>query len=412
MTSTRSRRARLMVSLGAAVTTCLALAPTASGALPDDGLAATPPMGWNSWNTFGCNINEQLIRETADAIVASGMRDAGYRYVNIDDCWAEPERNAEGELEPHHERFPSGIKAMADYVHGKGLKLGIYTSAGTRTCADTMPGALGHEEVDARTFAEWEVDFLKYDNCNNQGVPATERYAAMGDALRATGRPIVYSVCEWGENAPWEWAPDVGAHLWRTTDDIKPAWDTGNSDGFPMGVVNIIEANGKLAEHAGPGDWNDPDMLEVGVHDVEGYPGLTDTEAVAHFSMWSIMAAPLIAGNDVREMPENVKQILTNREVIAVNQDAAGKQGAPVRDDGDQEVWVKELADGSRAVALFNRGGEAATIATTAEEIGAKQAGRYVLRDLWAHTDTETGGEISAEVPSHGVALLRVTPKR
>ncbi|MCI2416572.1 alpha-galactosidase [Saccharopolyspora sp. K220] len=412
MTSRRSRRARLIVSFSAAVTTCLTLASTASGDPGQDDLAATPPMGWNSWNTFGCDINEQLIRDTADAIVASGMRDAGYRYINIDDCWAEPERNAEGELEPHHERFPSGIKAMADYVHDKGLKLGIYTSAGTRTCADTMPGALGHEEVDARTFADWGVDYLKYDNCNNQGVPATERYAAMGEALRATGRPIVYSVCEWGENAPWEWAPDVGAHLWRTTDDIKPAWDTGNTDDFPMGVVNIIDANGKLAEYAGLGDWNDPDMLEVGVYDVEGYPGLTDTEAVAHFSMWSIMASPLIAGNDVRDMPENIQRILTNREVIAVNQDALGRQGAPVRDDGDREVWVKELADGSRAVALFNRGGEAATITTTAEEIGAGPAARYVLRDLWTHTETETDGEISAEVPSHGVTLLRVKPKR
>jgi alpha-galactosidase len=393
--------------LGAAVLTCSSVVP--SSADPGDDLARTPPMGWNSWNTFGCDINEQLIRDAADALVSSGMRDAGYTYVNIDDCWAEPERNADGELEAHHERFPGGIKAIADFVHERGLKLGIYTSAGTRTCADAMPGALGHEETDARSFAEWGVDYLKYDNCNNQGVPATERYATMGEALRATGRPIVYSVCEWGENAPWEWAPDVGAHLWRTTDDIRPVWETGNTNEFPMGIVDIIDFNRELAQHAGPGDFNDPDMLEVGVHDVDEFPGLTDTEAKAHFSMWSIMASPLLAGNDVRAMPDDVRDILTNREVIAVDQDELGEQGSPVRDDGDQEVWVKSLAGGDKAVALFNRGPDTATITTSTDEVGA-EGPSHVLRDLWAHTETTTDGEIAAEVPSHGVVLLRVSP--
>jgi len=394
-------------ALGAAAASLLAFVPPAAAAPPDDGLAATPPMGWNSWNTFGCEINEQLIRDSADALVRSGMRDAGYTHVNIDDCWAEPQRTPDGRVQPHHERFPGGIKALADYVHARGLKLGIYTSAGTRTCADSMPGALGHEREDARSFAEWGVDYLKYDNCNNQGIPAQQRYSAMGEALRATGRPIVYSVCEWGENEPWTWAPEVGAHLWRTTDDIKPVWETGNGNDAPMGVADIVDVNRDLADYAGPGDWNDPDMLEVGVRGDADYPGLTGEEAKAHFSLWSMMAAPLIAGNDVRTMPGEVRDVLTNREVIAVNQDPLGEQARVVRDDGDQEVWSKRLADGSRAVLLFNRGPAPATITTSTTELGAPDA--HHLRDLWTRTDTRTPGPITTEVPSHGVVLYRLS---
>ncbi|WP_406691568.1 glycoside hydrolase family 27 protein [Saccharopolyspora sp. ID03-671] len=361
-------------------------------------------MGWNSWNTFGCDINEQLTRETADSLVSSGMRDAGYRYVNIDDCWAEPERDAAGELQAHHERFPSGIKAIADYVHERGLELGIYTSAGTRTCADSIPGALGHEETDARTFAEWGVDSLKYDNCHNQG---TSRPPSA--TLRATGRPIVYSVCESGESAPWEWAPEIGTPM---AHHRRHPTGAGNRQHqvFPMGVIDIIDFNRELADHAGPGAWNDPDMLEVGVHDVDEFAGLTDTEAVTHFSMWSIMASPLIAGNDVRAMPPHIRDILTNREVIAVDQDELGEQGTPVRDDGDEEVWVKPLANGDKAVALFNRGPRTAMITTSTDGIGS-DASTHTVRDLWHRTETTTTGEIAAPVPSHGAFLLRISPR-
>ena len=289
-------------------------------------------MGWNSWNSFGCGIDERLIRDTADHLVSSGMRDAGYRYLVVDDCWFDPRRDADGRLRADPVRFPGGVRALADYVHSRGLEFGLYEVPTDRTCAQragTYPGATGsrgHEQQDARTFADWGVDYLKYDNCNNQGIPAQQRYSAMGEALRATGRPIVYSVCEWGENEPWTWAPEVGAHLWRTTDDIKPAWETGNGNDAPMGVADIVDVNRDLADYAGPGDWNDPDMLEVGVRGDADYPGLTGEEAKAHFSLWSMMAAPLIAGNDVRAMPGEVRDVLTNREVIAVNQDPLGEQ--------------------------------------------------------------------------------------
>lgn len=372
------------------------VAPAAERA-PGDSLAPTPPMGFNNWNTTECGpeFNEEMIKETADIFVEEGLRDAGYEYINLDDCWAEPERGEDGKLVPNKERFPEGIKALADYVHDRGLKLGIYTSAGTRTCSEVpgMPGALGHEESDAQQFADWGVDYLKYDNCNHEGVPAQERYTAMRDALDATGRDIVYSICEWGVNEPWEWAPEM-AELWRTTGDINDTWEK---------MTENLKENLPLAEYAGPGRWNDPDMLEV------GNGGMSDTEYRSHFSLWSIMAAPLLIGTDLREADDATLEILGNEEVIDVDQDPLGKQGEVVSDDSGKWVISKELADGSRAVALFNETDDEQTISTTADEVGLPEADTYETRDLWEHEDGESSGEFEAEVPAHGTVLLKVT---
>ncbi|MFF7640041.1 NPCBM/NEW2 domain-containing protein [Streptomyces canus] len=366
---------------------------------PADGLALTPPMGFNNWNSTHCRaeFNESMVKGIADIFVDKGLKDAGYQYVNLDDCWALPNRDADGRLVPDPARFPNGIKAVADYVHAKGLKLGIYTSAGTKTCDSVgFPGALGHEYSDARQFADWGVDYLKYDNCNNQGVDAKLRYTTMRDALRATGRPIVYSICEWGQNKPWEWAADVG-HLWRTTGDISDTWGS---------MLSILKQNLPLAPHAGPGHWNDPDMLEV------GNGGMTGTEYRSHFSMWSVMAAPLLIGSDLRSASAETFEILANKEVIAVDQDPLGKQGAVVSSEGGRWVVAKEMKDGSRTVALFNESSSPQHIATTAAAVGLPDADAYTLRDLWQHRSYNTAGTISATVPAHGTVLVRVAADR
>ncbi|GAA3775308.1 NPCBM/NEW2 domain-containing protein [Streptomyces coacervatus] len=373
-------------------------APAAEPAAPTlaDGLALTPPMGFNNWNSTHCRaeFNESMVKGIADIFVEKGLKDAGYQYVNLDDCWALPTRDADGRLVPDPVRFPGGIKAVADYVHAKGLKLGIYTSAGTKTCNSAgFPGALGHEYSDARQFADWGVDYVKYDNCNNQGVDAKLRYTTMRDALKATGRPIVYSICEWGENKPWEWAADVG-HLWRTTGDISDNWGS---------MLGILKKNLPLAPYAGPGHWNDPDMLEV------GNGGMTDTEYRSHFSMWSVMAAPLLIGSDLRKASQATFDILDNKEVVAVDQDPLGKQGTVVSSEGGRWVVAKEMQDGSRAVALFNESGTAQHIATTAQAVGLPHAPAYTLRDLWQHQSYNTAGAISATVPAHGTVLIRVS---
>ncbi|AJT68524.2 Alpha-galactosidase [Streptomyces lydicus] len=363
------------------------------------GLAQTPPMGFNNWNSTHCRaeFDEGMVRGIADLFVSKGLKDAGYRYVNLDDCWALPERDADGRLVPDPQRFPHGIKAVADYVHAKGLKFGIYTSAGTKTCNENgFPGGLGHETSDARQFAGWGVDYLKYDNCNNQGVDARQRYRTMRDALKATGRPIVYSICEWGENRPWEWASDVG-HLWRTTGDIDDSWSS---------MVGILKQNLPLAPYAGPGHWNDPDMLEV------GNGGMTDTEYRSHFSLWSMMSAPLLIGSDLRRATPETLTVLGNKDVIALDQDALGKQATVLTSDEGRWTLVKQLANGDRAVALFNETGEAQTIATTAQDAGLPQADRYRLRDLWQHRNSHTTGTISANVPAHGTAVYRVSVRR
>ncbi|MEU0333424.1 NPCBM/NEW2 domain-containing protein [Streptomyces sp. NPDC006193] len=370
-------------------------APHSPAPAPSDDLAPTPPMGFNNWNSTHCRpeFDAAMVEGIADLFVAKGLKDAGYRYVNLDDCWALPDRDANGRLVPDPARFPDGIKAVADYVHAKGLKLGIYTSAGTKTCDSAgFPGALGHEYSDARQFADWGVDYLKYDNCNNQGVDARQRYRTMRDALDATGRPIVYSICEWGENKPWEWASGVG-HLWRTTGDISDSWSS---------MLSIVKQNLPLAPYAGPGHWNDPDMLEV------GNGGMTDTEYRSHFSLWSVMAAPLLIGTDLRKASPATYEVLGNTEVIAVDQDPLGRQGTVVSSAGGRWVVAKEMQDGSRAVALFNESGAAQRIATDARAVGLPGAGAYTLRDLWRHRTYNTAGTIAATVPAHGTVLLRV----
>ncbi|WP_152396611.1 NPCBM/NEW2 domain-containing protein [Paenibacillus guangzhouensis] len=495
------------------------LTPTAYAL--DDGLALTPPMGWNSWNKFGGNIDQWKIMAMADAMVENGMKDAGYEYINIDDNWMTSSRDANGDLVPDPTRFPDGIKGVADYVHSKGLKLGIYSSNGTKTCMG-LPASQGNEQRDAAKFAEWEVDYLKYDFCynvrfstyapdldkivvsnggntktyeaespdntlvggakiagskvgfigNNSGeliinkinasaagtytltihylngdpsrnlyvsvnggtgqkyslsssggwdtaaaypiqvtlqqgentikfynpedgsAISAQQYGAMRDALQATGRKIMFSICEWGANKPWLWGPSVG-HLWRTTGDITDTWNS---------MTTLLDENSVLAQYAGPGHWNDPDMLEV------GNGGMTDTEYRAHFSLWSIMAAPLIAGNDITAMSDATKKILLNKEVIAIDQDPAGVQGSKIRDDGDYEVWVKPLSNGDKAVLFFNRSQAATSMSLNIDELGLKKAPVYIVRDLWEHSESAATNTISADVPSHGAVMFRVQP--
>jgi alpha-galactosidase len=362
--------------------------------VPSNGLAKTPPMGWNSWNLFQGKIDDQTVRTMADAMVTSGMRDAGYVYVNIDDTW-EGVRDAQGNLPSNH-KFPD-MKALADYVHSKGLKLGIYSSPGTRTCA-SYPGSYGHEEQDAKTFAAWGIDYLKYDWCSAGMIYKNEQlqpvYQKMGDALQATGRPIVYSLCQYGMEKVEKWGPEVGGNLWRTTGDIRDEWSS---------MIENVEKQVPTAPYAGPGHWNDPDMLEIG----NGH--MTDDEYRTHMSLWALVASPLLAGNDIRTMSPVTKSILLNKEVIAIDQDALGKQASPVK-NGDLETWVKPLADGSVAVGVVNLGSAAAKATVNASDL--KLAGVKSARDLWSHKDVQfTGGAYSAQVPSHGVLLLRVSAK-
>ena len=366
-----------------------------------DGLALTPPMGWNSWNKFGCDVSEKLIKEIADAIVSSGMKDAGYEYVVIDDCW-QVDRDENGNIVPDPERFPNGMKHVVDYVHSLGLKFGIYSDAGTKTCQG-RPGSRGYEFQDARTYAAWGVDYVKYDWCHTSTQNAKASYTLMRDAIHKAGRPIVFSICEWGLSKPWTWAKDVG-HLWRTTDDIMDCWDCvdeRNNAGFTVLLDRVVG----LESYSDPGHWNDPDMLEV------GNSGLTVSESRAHFSLWCILASPLMAGNDLRDMTAETKEILMNKEAIAVDQDSLGKTGVKVRDDGDLEVWVKQLADGSRGVVLFNRGLTSEKMTVKWTEMGYPPYLKALVRDLWQHKDMgKFKDEYSAEVPSHDAVMLRVTP--
>jgi alpha-galactosidase len=370
-------------------------------------LALTPPMGWNSWNKFGCNVSDDMIRQMADAMVKSGMKDAGYQYIVIDDCW-QVSRDAASNIVADPQRFPAGIEALADYVHSLGLKFGIYSDAGSKTCAG-RPGGLGHEHQDAIVYAAWGVDYLKYDWCSTATQDAKASYANIRAALDAAGRPIVLSICEWGKAQPWLWGKEVGGNLWRTTGDIQDRW-AGKKEWKPgdccsYGVVDIVDFEAELYSYAGPGHWNDPDMLEV------GNGGMTDVENRSHFSLWAMLAAPLIAGNDLRNMRPEIRDILTNKEVIAINQDPLGSQGRRVSKDGDREVWAKQLQDGSRAVILFNRGPAEQNIVATWEEIGYPAHLSASVRDLWQHKDVgKITGKFSAIVPSHGVVMVTVRP--
>ncbi|WP_294391669.1 glycoside hydrolase family 27 protein [uncultured Sphingomonas sp.] len=365
-----------------------------------NGLAQTPPMGWNSWNKFACKVDEETIRATADAIAGNGMKEAGYNYIVIDDCW-HGTRDANGFITEDRTRFPSGLKALSDYVHAKGLQFGIYSDAGSKTCGG-RPGSQGHEYQDAVQYARWGVDYLKYDWCSTGTRNAEEAYALMADALKASGRPILFSMCEWGNSKPWLWASKIG-NMWRTTGDITDKWQ--GKYNYSWGVASIADMNEPLWPYAGPGHWNDPDMLEV------GNGGLSDTEYRAHFSLWAMMAAPLIAGNDISTMTQQTRDILLNREVIAVDQDRMGQQGHRVWRDGKQEVWSKPLADGGRAVLLWNRDEAAKTISADWIALGLPATLKLRTRDLWAHKDLgRNSGRFSAEVPPHGVVMVRLQP--
>jgi alpha-galactosidase len=369
--------------------------PSSLHKLPSNGLAKTPPMGWNSWNLFGGKIDDQTVRTIADAMVSNGMRDAGYIYVNIDDTW-EGLRDENGNLQSNH-KFPD-MKALADYVHSKGLKLGIYSSPGPRTCAG-YPASYGHEEQDAKTFAAWEIDYLKYDWCSARNIYKNEQlqpvYQKMGDALQTTSRPIVYSLCEYGWGSVEKWGAEVSGNLWRTTEDIRDEWSS---------MIGNVEKQIPTAPYAGPGHWNDPDMLEIG----NGH--MTDDEYRTHMSLWALVAAPLLAGNDVRNMSAATKAILLNKEVIAIDQDPLGKQASP-RKEGDLETWIKPLADGSAAVGVVNLGTVDAQVTVNARDLQLNGT-EYAAQDLWTHKDVKfIGGAYSAMVPTHGVLLLKVGAK-
>ena len=386
MAACRHLMIAVLIALGIACGNGTTAAQSASGR----SLAPTPPMGWNSWNKFACNVSEELIRETADAMVSSGMQAAGYQYVNIDDCW-QVSRDAQGTIVADPTRFPSGIKALADYVHGKGLKLGVYTDAGTLTC-QKRPGSLGHELQDAKTYAAWGVDYVKVDWCHAEGLDPEVQYAKFRDALAQAGRPIVFSICNWGVKAPWTWGPVTG-NLWRTTDDISDTWESMSLIGFSQ--------NG-LQKFAGPGHWNDPDMLEV------GNGGMKPDEYRVHMGLWALLAAPLLAGNGLRSMSPETREMLTNAEIIAVDQDAKGIQGHRLWDEGPLEIWAKSLADGSNAVGLFNRGGSDLKITLDFKMLNI--SGPAKLRDLWQHKDLGVSQDsYTATVPKHGVVMLKVS---
>jgi alpha-galactosidase len=377
-----------------------------------EGLALTPPMGWNSWNKFACNVDEKLIKEIADAMVATGMKDVGYTYINIDDCW-HGDRDAQGFIHPDPKRFPSGMKSLTDYIHAKGLKMGIYSDAGSQTCGG-RPGSRGFEFQDAQTYANWGIDYLKYDWCNTEGLKAEGAYKTITAALRKAGRPIVLSICEWGNDKPWEWGQSVG-HLWRTTGDIYNCFDCIEDHGSwkSWGVMQILDKQEGLRQYAGPGHWNDPDMLEVG-------NGMIANQDRAHFAMWAMIAAPLIAGNDLRKMNKQTIDILTNKEVININQDELGIQGFKNSSKDSVETWFKPLKNGDWAVCFLNRSksvkqvdfnwqNELVVDSFAKKELNAKTS-TYKIRNLWTKKDLgNTKKGLKASLPAQDVLMLRLT---
>lgn len=378
-----------------------------------ENLAMTPPMGWNSWNKFGCDVSEKLLKETADAMVSSGLRDAGYEYIVIDDCW-QIGRDSMGFIVADPKRFPSGIKALADYIHSKGLKFGIYSCAGTKTCAG-RPGGRGHEFQDAYMYAQWGVDYLKYDWCSSDGQNQKESYTLMSTKLKEAGRPIVFSLCEWGGSKPWTWAKEVG-HLWRTTGDIYDCFDCEKKHGdySSWGVMKILDMQEGLRAYAGPGHWNDPDMLEV------GNGGLSESEGRAHFSIWSMLAAPLIAGNDLRNMSQQTLAILSNTDVIDINQDALGIQGLKYQSEDGLETWFKPLSNGDWAVCFLNRSAEAKSIDfewaknVVNDEVANRKldasSSTYKIKDVWSKKELGTTRKsLKASVPTHDVLMIRLS---
>jgi alpha-galactosidase len=380
-----------------------ALLLSAAPAFSQAQLAATPPMGWNSWNHFAGHVTDADVRSAADELVSTGMRDAGYVYVNVDDTW-QGKRDAAGVLHTN-ERFPD-MKALGDYIHSKGLKFGIYSSPGAKTCGG-YAGSLGHEAQDAKMYASWGVDFLKYDLCsfqdnlhkvqaehpndpnaaNNLMIAA---YRKMGAALKATGRPILYSLCQYGVDQPWKWGPGLGANMWRTTDDIDDSYGRMIAIGF---------SQAGLSKYAGPGHWNDPDMLEI------GNGKMTLDEYKTHMSLWVILASPLLAGNDLSKMTEADKALLMNKDAIAIDQDSLGKQGDRLYESGDLDVWTKPLSGGRVAVGLFNRSWSVREVSVDLEQIGFKSGGS--VRNVWEKKDLgHRSGVVTETLPKHGAALL------
>ena len=378
-----------------------------------ENLAPVPPMGWNSWNKFGCNVNEKMLMETADMLVSSGMRDVGYEYLVIDDCW-HGERDSLGFIHEHPELFPSGMKALADYIHARGLKFGIYSSAGFKTCAG-RPAGRGHEYQDALVYASWEVDYLKYDWCSTQGLNAYGAYMTMRDALYNAGRPIVLSLCEWGNNKPWLWGSEMG-QLWRTTGDITAIFDGIQDHGHykTLGVLQILDLQDTLRIYAGPDGWNDPDMLEVG-------NGMSVSEDRAHFTMWCMLAAPLMAGNDLRTMSPETREILMNREVIAIDQDPLGIQAFKYETKGNIHTWIKPLSGGKWAICFLNRGAEGETLEidwssyVLTDTLSGKNLNlknnQYLIRDVWQKKDLgKTGKTCKLSLPGHDVFCVILSP--
>ena len=378
-----------------------------------EGLALTPPMGWNSWNTFQTKISDSLVRGIADVMVSSGMKDAGYTYLVLDDGWMAMDRDKiTGDLVPDPKKFPNGMKVLVDYVHAKGLKFGLYNCAGTKTCAG-YPGTRGYEYQDARFYASLGIDYLKFDWCNTDGINAKEAYTTMSKALKLAGRPIVFSLCEWGTNKPWEWAENVG-ELWRTTGDISALFDGYIDHGTwkQLGVMPIVDLQNGLRKYAGPGHWNDPDMLEVG-------NGMSVAEDRSHFSLWCMLAAPLIAGNDLRKMTEATKEILTNKEIIAVNQDVAGMEGFLYKSKDSLEIYVKPLSNDDWAVCFLNRSHtpmkvnfnwktEVITDTLFKKTMNANEH-TYKIRNLWAMSNMgDTQKPLTAMLPSHDVIVVRL----
>lgn len=387
----------------------------------ETGLARTPPMGWNSWNAHSCEVTATDIRDAADALVETGLREAGYEYVVVDDCWMAEETDEGGRLSADPEAFPNGVSALADYVHDRGLNFGLYSSAGSHTCQG-YPASLGRERTHAEQFADWGVDYLKYDNCgNHRGRDAVSRYAAMGDALAAVDRDIVYSICEWGQSGSWRWGRNVGGHCWRVADDAVAKWQT-SSEEFGLGIADIVDHIAALgiAPAQAPGGWNDPDMLQVGngpdsaqsQHEpTDIHRPLTDAENRTHFAFWCLLGAPLMIGTDLTDISADLLDLLTNEHLLAIDRDPLGLQGTPDRREAAQEVWSKRLHDGA-AVALWNRGEEPTDIRVDIDETAVPTAGdRYTVRDCWSGEQWETCDDLSARVDPRETAVFRVSPR-
>ncbi|WP_149206461.1 glycoside hydrolase family 27 protein [Flavobacterium johnsoniae] len=379
-----------------------------------EGLAMTPPMGWNSWNTFATNIDEKLVKETADIMVSSGLAAAGYNYIVLDDGWMTKERNANGDLVPDPAKFPNGMKALIDYVHSKGLKFGLYNCAGTQTCAG-YPGTRGYEYQDARFYAKLGIDFLKYDWCNTKGITAPEAYTTMSNALKTAGRPIVFSLCEWGDNQPWEWGKPVG-NLWRISGDIYPCFDCEfkhPENWSSWGFMKIAEMRKDIRKYSGPDHWNDFDMMEVGNE-------MNDTEDKSHFAMWCMLSSPLFTGNDYRKMSKETLAILTNKELIAINQDKLGIQGFKHSVEDGLEVWVKPLSDGNWAVTFLNRSDVSKKINFDWKNNTFKDLDfgyeadfnktTFKLKNLWTNKEAgNTKKNFTAELASHDCITLKLS---